>query len=135
MKLEVLKLDFDGYSFREIKKLFEKRGLWLKRFFKLHIQKINVYKTKKGYHIYIWVNNRLSNQDIVFLQLAFGSDYMRECYYWKRIKYPILPKRGWNILFYKKNYCRKSRKKPSFEEFDDKKSFELLKVLKLDWKK
>jgi len=101
MKEEILKLDYDNLFFKDIKKIFKEKGLWLRRFFKLKLLRINVYKTKKGYHIYIWVNNRLSKQDILFLQLAFGSDFMRESFYWRIINYAHLKKREWNILFFK----------------------------------
>lgn len=129
MKIETLKLDYDKISFREIYKKFKKDYIWIIRFFKLKILEVRVFKTKNGYHIYIEINNKLSNQDIVFLQLAFGSDFMRECYYWKRIKYPKLPKREWNILFFEKKYSKTSRKrKLSKEIFDNKKSNMLLKL-------
>jgi len=132
MKIEILKLDFDDYSFRKIKKEFTRKNLWIIRFFKLKIKKIQVFKTRKGYHIYLYINNRLSNKDIVFLQLALGSDFMRECYYWRRIKYPKLPKREWNILFYEKEYSKKSKKrKSSIEIFEENKSKELAKALYL----
>ena len=111
MKEETLKLDFDDISFREIKKIFRAKGLWIRRFYHLKLTQVNVYRTKGGYHIYIWVNNKLSNFDIVFLQLAFGSDFRRECYYHRKIrKKIILPKRGWNIFFFRKTYSKKSRK-------------------------
>lgn len=128
MKIETLKLDYDNISFRDIYNIFINKNKWIIRYFKLKVLTIEAYTTKRGYHIYIKVNNRLSNQDLVFLQLAFSSDFMRECYYWKRIKYPILPRREWNILFFRKSYGRKSRKKPSKEVYDLKKSSKLMNL-------
>jgi hypothetical protein len=129
MKIETLKLDYDNITFKEIYKILQFRGIWVIRFFKLKVKNVDVFKTKKGYHIYIDVNNRLNNQDIVFLQLALCSDFMRECYYWKRIKYPKLPNRNWNILFFKKHYGKNTKKKPSIETYSEYNSKRLAKIL------
>ena len=131
MKIETLKLDYDNISFRNIRNIYKKNNKWIIYFFKLKVLSIKVFTTKRGYHIYIDVNNRLNNQDIVFLQLALSSDFMRECYYWKRIKYPVLPRRQWNILFFRKKYERISRKKISVEQFNLKKTNQLIKIIGL----
>ena len=100
---EVIKLDFDHLTKNQfLKTLRDRRAvLW---FFKLQIIKLKVCTTNHGYHIYITVNKKINNKDLVFIQVALGSDIYRECFYWKRIKYPILPNKGWNILFQKKHY-------------------------------
>jgi len=100
----ILKLDFDNIKEPTLIKTIKQRkgALW---FFKYIPLETKVFKTNHGFHIYITINKFIPNKDTVFLQACLGSDIYRECYYWKRIKYPILPRKEWNILFQKKEYA------------------------------
>jgi hypothetical protein len=60
---------------------------------------IIVYDTMKGHHIYITVENDLSDLDIVFLQLYLGSDKKRELLNYRRVKNDD---KNFNVLFEKK---------------------------------
>lgn len=102
-KGDIIKLDYDNITERQLKRLLStrKKVLW---FFKLAPLSLNCFKTNHGYHVYITTNKHIQNKDLVFIQLALGSDFYRECFYWKRVKYPILPHKRWNILFQKKYY-------------------------------
>ena len=120
MTKENLKFDFDFLNQSQIYNLFKDRAIWVFNFFKIKAIEIYAYKTNHGYHVYVHCDlKNTTDADIVFLQAVIGSDFMRECYYWKRIKYPKLPNRKWNILFYKKYYHQKSKKELSKEEFSE----------------
>jgi len=100
---DIIKLDFDGITLTQFLKNFKQRRgvLW---FYKIQILKVKVCSSNHGYHVYITTNRRIPNKDLVFYQVALGSDIYRECFYWKRVKYPVLPNKQWNILFHKKFY-------------------------------
>jgi hypothetical protein len=102
-KSTILKLDFDKVNQKELISIIKSRkgALWLLKYQTLRTK---VFKTRNGFHIYITINKNIPNKDTVFLQACLGSDIYRECHYWKRIKYPILPNKQWNILFQKKEY-------------------------------
>ncbi len=105
---DTIKLDFDIKDKTSLINNFRERVkvLW---FFKIKILNVEAYSTNHGFHIYLLSNKRFSNADLVFLQLSLGSDFMREIFYWKRIKHPVLKNKGWNILFKKKYYGLKSK--------------------------
>lgn len=125
-KIETLKLDYDIKNFSKIfSDNFKDKSIYIVNTFKLKIYNVAVYETKQGHHIYIEVQNKLTNEDIVFLQLLFGSDYVRECWYWKQIKYTSLKNKIWNVLFTEKEYDKRSKrhnKKNSVEIFNERKT-------------
>lgn len=94
-----IKLDYD-------KKVEWKRIRLIKEVFNLKIDfnKSKLCKTKKGFHVYLCVdNNNLKDEDICFFQLAMGSDFKRECLNWARLRDGYLwQKQNWNVLFSKK---------------------------------
>lgn len=130
---EVLKLDYDITNFNLIfNNYFLNRSIFIFNTFKLKFCYVNVFRTKQGHHIYIGIANKLSNRDIIFLQLLLGSDFRRECWYWKQIKYTKLKNKIWNVLFSFKEYDRKSQrkgKKPSQEIYSLTKSKKLANYL------
>lgn len=58
--------------------------------------KKQIFKTKKGYHIYINVDMELSNYEIIIIQLVLMSDWLRELRNYNRAK---AGDRYWNLLF------------------------------------
>jgi hypothetical protein len=96
--MPVLKLDLDG-------KVDWKRLMAVKRMFGLEIdyEQSRWAKTNHGYHIYLSIRNVVSEEGICFFQLAFGSDWKRECLNWMRITLGTKwQKENWNVLFSKK---------------------------------
>lgn len=92
----VLKLDWDR-KIVNVFKYFDR--LWfVSRKLDLKIKEFRVFETRKGMHIYIDVRNRLSDPEIVFIQLLAGSDWKREVINLKRIRNGVPMSEG-NKLF------------------------------------
>lgn len=94
-----IKLDFDFRSKRQLIRQMKSR-LFLFSFFRLDPLAVEAARTKRGWHIRLAAPETLRNEDISFIQLAFGSDYVRECLNWRRLKWGI---KEWNILFTEKH--------------------------------
>lgn len=129
---DTIKLDFDNSDKKLLIANFKERVkvLW---FFKIKILNVSIYQTNHGYHAYLISNKRFTNADLVFIQLALGSDFMREIFYYKRVKYPVLKNKGWNILFSKKYYSLASKEGKngivSEEKLDKPLSNKIFKIL------
>jgi hypothetical protein len=54
-----------------------------------------------GYHLRIFVKNKIPNEALSFLQAILGSDPKRECFNWRRIQ-EIKTMRVWNVLYFSK---------------------------------
>jgi len=97
-----LKLDFDfkPRSARKFGKEIADKLNFLKTFFGIRVIDVKVYETSKGLHLYIslYSNVELTDEDIVVLQLALGSDYKRELFNWLRVRSNDKFKH-WNVLF------------------------------------
>jgi len=97
-----LKLDFDfkPRSARKFGKEIADKLNFLKTFFGIRVIDVKVYETSKGLHLYIslYSNVELTDEDIVVLQLALGSDYKRELFNWLRVRSKDKFKH-WNVLF------------------------------------
>jgi len=67
---------------------------------RIYFDEVEVYETVKGIHIYIYASSerKISDGEIVVIQLALGSDYKRELFNWTRVISNPKPKR-WNVLF------------------------------------
>lgn len=79
-----------------------KRLRFLTMFTSFEFVKIEVYETRKGFHLYFWTDKpKPSAKDKVVMQLALGSDYRREIFNYLRICMTPLPKK-WNVLFQSK---------------------------------
>jgi len=97
--MKTIKMDFDG-------SIDWKRVRIVAKMFSLKFAGTSkVAKTRKGWHIYLDVMQpeELSDEDICFLQCAMGSDYKREMFNWKRIRFGTMwQKQTWNVLFAQK---------------------------------
>lgn len=97
--MPVIKLDIDG------KRIEWKKIKIVVNIFNLHIdfEQSKWAKTKKGFHLYLYIDNNMKEEDICFFQLAMGSDSRREMLNWFRLKYgKDFLKENWNVLFSKK---------------------------------
>jgi len=105
MNKYTLKLDFD-FKPKNLKKFAEEfvnKLDFIRYVMGIYVESVEVYETSKGLHIYVYVftKRQLTNQDIVVLQLALGSDYKRELFNWVRVRQNNDIKH-WNILFRRK---------------------------------
>lgn len=80
MKTNEIKIDWDS-CWVEFKKLFVKRYSLLFSYKKLELQTINmVYKTKHGYHIYLYSVKDYNRKDILLFEAILGDDLNRTAY-------------------------------------------------------
>lgn len=61
--------------------------------------KSSICKTKKGFHIRLFIKNKMTDKDICFVQMAMGSDYKRESNNYVRVRNH---EDNWNVLFSQK---------------------------------
>lgn len=95
----ILKLDYDNISFSTIRKKFQSLSYVNSKFIKA--ERIECYKTNKGYHVYIYSKRNLDKIDVIFLQALLGSDVNREFFNYCRLKINGLSI-DWNVLFKEK---------------------------------
>jgi hypothetical protein len=100
----ILMLDFDHYTRPQLLHYISRRWGFVFRFpfipfGQLCVQSIDVRRTRHGFHIRIFVENKIPPMQGVLLQLALGSDYRRECLNYNRIASSL---ESWNVLFYQK---------------------------------
>ena len=97
-----LKVDYDSHRHNPIQR-FNFRAKYLLSYFPdWSPMKVKVYKTKKGFHFYIYFLSirELEPSEKVFLQAILGSDWLREL----RNAYRISKNdKNWNILFSEKD--------------------------------
>lgn len=58
--------------------------------------KAEVYKTRAGHHIELWIDRKLMDYETVFFQLFFGSDDIRELFNIGRVR---RKEKDWNKLY------------------------------------
>ncbi len=109
----MIKIDIDNHSFRDWLKLFKFRYSYIRQFNKEKIAVAVVYKTKKGYHIYMY-DMTYDYNTILLLECLYGSDINKQLYAYAE---------GKDILFRDK-FNGKSR-----EKYDKKKTLLLNKVI------
>jgi len=79
---------------------FVNKLIFIEDILKVFTDEIEVYETRRGIHIYVYASSKrkISDEEIVVIQLALGSDYKREIFNWSRVISNPRPKR-WNVLF------------------------------------
>jgi len=79
---------------------FADKLIFVSDMLKIFIDEVEVYETKRGIHIHVYASSKrkVSDEEIVVIQLALGSDYKREIFNWTRVISNPRPKR-WNVLF------------------------------------
>ena len=129
-----IKLDIDNKYImpKSTAQRISKRIKYVSNIINLKVNDIEVYETKRGYHIYIKVETpaKFDARDITFIQLLLQSDWRREVYNWLRARADLqLP--SWNVLF----QIKFSNNGISFEgktERSEKLKYYLTKYLKGD---
>jgi len=96
--LTELKFDYDKILFQDVELIFEHRG-WLLKY--LQVDHIEVFTTRRGYHVRAFIKTKLSDRDILLVQILMGSDIQREIYDWVRLHDGKLLEE-WNKLYTKK---------------------------------
>ena len=101
-----LKIDYDSHRHNPIQR-FNFRAKYLLKYFPLMSPiKVMVYRTRKGYHFYVYLNHNVKNPkkgndaETVVCQLILGSDWLRELRNIYRIS---MSDENWNILFSEKD--------------------------------
>ncbi|MHA1400314.1 MAG: hypothetical protein ACTSQE_08195 [Candidatus Heimdallarchaeaceae archaeon] len=89
----ILKIDLDCHI-----NVFLER-MWLMKYLGLDVEKIEVYKTNQGYHLYIYTLNTLNKLEILLFEQILGDDNRRAAYNYLRIKS--------NAVNFDPLYCRK----------------------------
>ena len=97
--MTLLKLDIDKKFNKKTLKEFITGLKSLMYISDFRYKKIEVYETIKGYHIYIDLDNFLSDLEICFYQLYLLSDRNRELYNLRRV---LNNDKNFNVLFDKK---------------------------------
>jgi hypothetical protein len=97
--MSILLLDIDKKFNDESLKEFIRRLKALMHISGITYKNIEVLDTLRGHHIYIYVDNLLSDYEICFYQLFLGSDFKRELYNFRRIQNGD---KEFNILFSEK---------------------------------
>jgi len=101
MEKSIIKLDYDGFKNIDFLLKIVKGKKFVLAHFELLVEDLKVFRTNKGFHIYMKVNKPIEDAELVFIQLALGSDYARECFNWERVKTQHMGD-NWNVLFKKK---------------------------------
>lgn len=94
IKLDIDRLDNILYLVSDL----EKRLRFIKKMNVVSLKVEKVCKTKKGYHIYLRSKDKLSDTEIILIQSALGSDWMRELLNLRRVRNGQTMD-SWNILF------------------------------------
>ena len=94
----ILKIDLDSKLFSRFMTKFLTRYRKAKYAFDFKIQDIKVFETKKGYHIELYLDKRIFPYEVIFYQLFFCSDYMREILNLRRLRFRRTTIDQWNIL-------------------------------------
>jgi len=105
----ILKIDLDSKSINTFIVKFLTRYRKGKFTFNFKIENIKIFETKKGYHIELYLNKRILSYEVIFFQLFFLSDYMRELFNARRLRFRRTSIDKWNIL-HEAKYNNKDKK-------------------------
>jgi len=92
----LLKIDYD-IPLEEAQQRFLKGKLLLEEITGLHLKESDWRKSEGGnYHVVVETEEQLEPVEILACQLIMGSDLVRECFNFRRIR---RGQKNWNILF------------------------------------
>jgi hypothetical protein len=132
MECTEIKLDLDHVSRKGLLRLVRKRWRFLlaftwPKFGKLRVKSVDVRRTRHGYHVRLFVKNKVRDQALNFLQLALGSDYRREAFNFRRLS--VLKRmKPWNVLYAWK--FNSQVRITSYETSDKRMARQILRIIK-----
>lgn len=93
--------DIDKTPLKVVKTRTKALMIYLYKYHKIIFNDFQVKRSsgKKGYHIILWCNNRLTKKKIIFLRYLFGDDV-------KRIQIDLKRRRSRQFLFKSKKYIK-----------------------------
>lgn len=94
-KNPVIKLDLDS---QEALNEFINR-IWIIKNLGLKVNTVECYDTKHGYHLYLYLDNILTNFDILIIETLLGSDFKKQLYNYLKMKNGT---ENWDVLFEEK---------------------------------
>jgi len=99
--MSTIKLDYDNMKIEDVNTTFWNRLVTLQKILKIRLTEIRLRQSssRNGYHIIARTKTKLEPAEIVLIQLALGSDYVRELMQYRRYK---LGWKTWNVLFEEK---------------------------------
>ncbi|MEM5807176.1 MAG: hypothetical protein QW474_02210 [Candidatus Aenigmatarchaeota archaeon] len=103
--MTVLKIDIDKKDILNLFLVVKK----IKKYFRN--SKISIKETKKGYHLYIQTNQKLSLNESILYQAFFGSDIIRELQNIKNKRNRLFEKK---YEFKNNKFCLTSEEKETF---------------------
>jgi|SRR5208282_2680686 len=98
-----IKLDLDGLHSPASLLRFVRANWWFPicfewpEFGELDVRKVEVRKTVRGYHVVLFVRNKIPSLYLIIVQLSLGSDPKRECVNLRRIV--ELNLKIWNVFY------------------------------------
>ena len=93
-----IKLDYDKITSKDVGLIFEHRAWFLKSF---GIERVRAFQTKRGYHVRVDVEEYLTPEEVLLVQMLMGSDIYREIFNFLRKRDGKLIE-NWNKLYTKK---------------------------------
>lgn len=90
-----IKLDIDGsIDWERIRIAKEMFGL------RVVYSGCSIHKTRHGYHLRIYVENDIGDEELCMVQACMGDDYKRAILNWNRVHHGTgWNKKHWNVLF------------------------------------
>ena len=122
--MDLVKIDID------VKRFNAARIVWVFEHIDVcNVTDVAVYKTKKGFHVYLRLGQTVDNVTMCMLQSLCGSDYRRESLNYVRI---VAGFENWNVLFSEKytSPAKHQWEKRSFEHFSPLYTARLKRLLK-----
>ena len=120
----VIKLDLD--SDREFNEFVNR--LWIIKYLGLAIKQAKVYRTVKGYHVYLYTSNSIAPERLILIEALLGDDYRRTlCNLLKIMQNAI----DFDVLFQRKYTINKlgQRVQVSEEKYDPERSALVAEIL------
>lgn len=94
--MPIIKIDYDTH-----KKTFNRINNVI-YFLRLDVYDCKVQRTKRGWHVELYIKNKVNDWELVILQLLMQSDYKREMFNLLRVHSGKFKNQSWNVLFKKK---------------------------------
>lgn len=110
-----IKVDYDDNKNKILIKNIRSASAFLKKK-KLEVTKVKVSRTRKGYHLRIWLNKTIGPYTTLRIQSILGDDPERQKFNLIRVRKKM---NGWNVLFTEK---WRGKTQVWVDEFDEAKT-------------